>query len=219
MKEISEELQMTEVTTFLGLSFTAAGLFFTGEQARRAIKQYKYEQRWRRKEYAAKEYEKLILDAKASLALKMLDWDYRKWPLKTDSHGWQVLSSVCRNRLGRSLIPHDIKGRPRWYGDDAIIRDCFDTLLDKIVTFEIMLENKLIDSSDIKPYLGYWVKLISAGKNRSRPEAIRNLHLYIERYDYEKVVVFCERFGFDIKPSETDRADLLAEGKEKKIKE
>ena len=182
----------------LGALLTAAGLLFAGYQFRRGVQQYKREQRWKQKEYAAREYDRLVNEPRTALPLQMLDWDERSLPLLTDRDGKPVLVIVDRSMLGRSLIPHQFGFRLRWGAEEAVIRDQFDALLERLSSFEIMIAEGLIEQADLAPYLSYWMALIANPDKRSSPDVIHILWLYIREYDFTLVPRLVRRFGYKI---------------------
>jgi hypothetical protein len=196
---VDEKERLKLLVEIAGTFLTAAGLLFAGDQVRRGVQQYKREQKWKRKDYAAREYDRLVNEPRTGLPLQMLDWDKRSLPLLTDRDGKPVLVAVDRKMLGRALIPHKFKFRPVWGREEAIIRDMFDALLERLGSFEIMIAERLIEQTDLAPYLNYWISLIGDPKKRSRPDVIHILWLYIEEYEFTLVPKLVKRFRYTIK--------------------
>ena len=47
---------------------------------------------------------------------------------------------------------------------------------------------------DFQPYLSYWLKLLSAEDNqRKSPEYVRQLHIFLEAYEYQSVLRLIRR--------------------------
>jgi hypothetical protein len=192
----NEKLKL--LVDIVGALLTAAGLLFAGYQFRRGVQQYKREQQWKRKDYASREYDRLVNEPRTGLPLQMLDWDKRSLPLLTDRDGKPVLVVVDRPMLGRALIPHQLGFRPRWGAEEAVIRDQFDALLERLSSFEIMIAERLIEQGDLAPYLSYWIALIADPKKRSSPDVIHILWLYIREYEFALVPRLVKRFGYTI---------------------
>jgi hypothetical protein len=195
---VPDKEKLKLLVDIVGAVLTAAGLLFAGYQFRRGVQQYKREQRWKRKEYAAREYDRLVNEPRTGLPLQMLDWDERSLPLLTDRDGKAVLVVVDRQMLGRALIPHQLGFKPRWGAEEAVIRDQFDALLERLSSFEIMIAERLIEQADLAPYLSYWMALIANPYKRSCPDVIHILWLYIREYEFTLVSRLVKRFGYTI---------------------
>jgi hypothetical protein len=176
--------------------------------------QYRRAQQWKRREFVAKEMEKIFQSPKAANALMMLDYTLRRIELLPQASEYPLrFVRVSEDWVAAALIPHVVAGRPSYGGEGAAIRDCFDDLLTRLDNIQDMIEAKLVLSEDVDKYLSYWTGKIagvgehaSAGVVPSRPkDLVRNLWLYIWRYGYTGVQTLCKNLG---NPIETDKSKL-----------
>ncbi|MBN8680458.1 MAG: hypothetical protein J0M29_19690 [Chitinophagales bacterium] len=177
---------------------TATVLFFIG------FWRYNREQKWKRKEFVAKEIKEFHEDRMNKNAMLMLDWDTRNIELYPEHPEYEKrFVKIGRKELAKALIPHHILSRS-FNRDEAIIRDTFDHFLSNITRFEHFVETGIVSIEDFKPYLRYWMDAIAY----KLPEPSRSvLHHYILAYEYVGVMKFLARFGREIKP--TQSLDIL----------
>lgn len=173
---------------------TAIVLFFIG------LRRYTKEQKWKRKEFVAKEIKEFHENKMNRNAMLMLDWDTRGielYPEHPDYEKRNVL--IGRKELAKALLPHH-NLTFRFNQDEAIIRDTFDNFLSTLTRFEHFIETGIVSLEDFRPYLRYWISVIA----ENLPEKTRNvLHHYIIVYEYAGVISLVSRFGKEIKPTQS----------------
>lgn len=171
---------------------TAIILFIIG------FKRYNKEQKWKIKEFVAKEIKEFHENKMNKNAMLMLDWDTRNielYPEHPDYEKRNVL--IGRKELERALLPHH-NLTFKFSKDEAIIRDTFDHFLTTLTRFEHFIETEIVSLEDFRPYLRYWIDTIA----EDLPVRARNvLHHYIIAYEYIGVINLVKRFGKEIKPT------------------
>lgn len=172
------------------------------------LRRYNKEQRWKRKEFVSKEIKEFNDDKMNRNARLMLDWDTRPIELYPEISDYDKrFVMIGRKELERALMPHG-KLKNRFTKDEAIIRDTFDHYLEGLTRFEHFIETKIVSLEDFKPYLNYWINLIA----EDLPERARCvLHHYLIKYKYDGVISLINRFGKEIKPSQTLFEKILTE--------
>ncbi len=84
--------------------------------------------------------------------------------------------------------------------DEALIRDCYDSLLDRLDRLGGYIERRLMTARDMDPYLGYYIRDVASPATGI--EALWSLCLltYIHFYHFDGVRVLFESFGRSIDP-------------------
>jgi hypothetical protein len=187
----------------------AAIVFYEG------LRQYRRAQVWKRAEFLANEIKELLADRKAANALTMIDWGARR--IKLDPEGQPIVVTYAMQ--SEALLPHTrvelSAGAPiessrasidettlgKFSSNEALIRDCYDALLDRLDRLGSYLETGLLSPADIRPYLGYYVDELAAPAANAT-EALWNLTLftYVRFYHFRGIPILFERFGHDISP-------------------
>lgn len=181
---------------------------------------YSRGQAWKRAEFLAQEMKDLLSDPEAATALTMIDWAVRK--LRLYSLDGTVTSEsvvVTYDMQCRAVRPHtfiddesaakDIRREMAEDGyllraftrEEAIIRDCYDRLLDRFDRLGSYVQTGLVTSGSLRPYIGYWIDDIAAAP-MDPDEAMWSLSLltYIYFYNFIGVVSLFRCFGYDIGP-------------------
>lgn len=176
--------------------------------------QFMQAQRWKRAEWVASETKVFLSDPEVKNALHMLDWNGRILP----THGnvnmredtfvfhFEMLMSALYSSSTLPMRPGT--NQPRKYtAEELVMRDCFDRMLDGLERFQVFVESGLVSTSELKPYLSYWIRLIGDDKDNPRKprRIVRRLWVYIDEYGYQGVQKLCLAFGHDIRPNSDDR--------------
>lgn len=150
--------------------------------------QYRKAQRWKRAEWVAEEMKEFFGDPRVRAALCMIDWGARRVELypdrKTVKERFVV---VTDDRLAEALEDHE--RRPNGFTEDeATMRDVFDHFLDRLERIQSFVEARLVEISDVAPYLHYWaVDIMGAQSNDPSVDRLVQLRNYIRRYRYAGV--------------------------------
>jgi hypothetical protein len=183
------------------------------------LAQYSRAQEWKRAEFLADEIKDMSSDTKASCAITMIDWAARRIRLlalrdTTDTTVTVVTYGLqCQALLPHTLVtgsadeevnlvtgPDGTKVR-RFTPEQAVIRDCYDALLDRWDRMGAYLERRLMKVIDMTPYVGYYINDIASPASNPR-EALWMISLftYIWFYHFTGVVALFKAFGHDIRP-------------------
>lgn len=164
------------------------------------LAQYRMAQRWKRAEFAAREFKEMLADPEVAIALRLLDWNSAHYDLSDDGK-YPTLNDVAvdDSMLARALEPH--VRRPNGYSPaEARLREAMDALLGHLQGFEHFIEAGLIRVDDFRPYLRYWMTLIGDPAADRKPAAVlQAIWQYVEYYGYTDVQRLCGRFGHDIR--------------------
>jgi len=182
--------------------------------------QYQQGEKWRCRDYLAREMKDFFADPMVTNALLMVDWSVRRINLNLDDEPQSKWPAISRSDQIQALYPHVIfPARMRlvrreaeesedtedqyaaFSPTEARIRDAFDVLFDRMGAFESLISEELVSVSDLRPYLGYWIEDIADAE--APPEDLRwtlMLFGYINFYKYAAVVRLFEHFGHEISP-------------------
>ncbi len=83
---------------------------------------------------------------------------------------------------------HDKK--TRFDEREVIIRKVFDKYFDELNHLVILKDCNLLDESNLRKFLKYWIEIIKGEKRNKSSEIIKALHKYLEFYDYIEVKKF-----------------------------
>jgi hypothetical protein len=160
----------------------AAIAFVTG------LLQYRKAQRWKRAEWVAQEMQVFFTDQRVAAALRMIDWGARRielYPERVDAAARTVY--VRDDELAKALENHE--DRPHGFTEDeARIRDVFDHFLDRLERINSFVETHLVSIADLKPYLRYWARNITAAREGDpKVDRLVQLRRYMKVYGYSGV--------------------------------
>ena len=162
--------------------------------------QYARAQKWKRREFIASQIKDFEADIKIQLAMTMLDWNERRLYFPAKGGDGFVPILVNEALLRSSFLPHE--NAIRYFQNEVLIRDCFDRFFDMLVRLSDFVEADLISVDELRPYLQYWIKLISGNKRGwHSPELFILLLNHIDKYDFEKAAQLIRNFGYDPVPS------------------
>lgn len=187
------------------------------------ILQYTRAQKWRRAEFAAKEFKEFISKPAIANAMLMLDWNSRIYEIGKASYPGVGTDQDAKNEgvssnviddivLANALVHHNQKYRcpsperrqPGFTLPEIFVRDVFDAFFEGLQMFENFIASGLVRSTEFQPYLAYWIDIIGNVRNQTtKPDwCRRNIWHYIDSYGYKSVQKLCRRYGYDIRPQE-----------------
>ena len=186
------------------------------------LTQYRQAQQWKRAEFVANEFKELQQDRRATTALTMIDWASREIKLHAAADPTdQQVTRVTREMQCLALRPHTFSqsavdaggafevsrdgAQLRAYTSvDALIRDCYDGLLDRYDRLGGYLASRLLTTENLAPYVGYYVNDI-AKPTDDPAEAMWCVCFltYVHFYNFTGVRCLFSGFGHDISPSGT----------------
>lgn len=162
--------------------------------------QYRQAQRWKKAEFVANEMKQFRSDPKNSIALTMLDWNSRKIRFSAGKEDKSyIVDDLLISEALRLYSIEDYKdGKENiFHPPQNHIRDVFDHLLDDIERLNSFVTAGLIKADDLRPYLEYWLDIMS-GKSRRKPDdVIKKLWIYIDAYNYKGVRKIFSKLGYD----------------------
>lgn len=162
--------------------------------------QYAKAQKWKRREFIAAQIKEFEADKDIQLVMTILDWTDRKLHFPSASGGENVEVRVDDQLLCSALLPHEAAGR--YYPNEVMIRDRIDRFLEMLVRLDNFVEAHLISVAELRPYVGYWIQLISGNMpGWHTPEVFVLLLNYIQRYGFDGAHRLITRFGYDPVPA------------------
>jgi hypothetical protein len=168
------------------------------------IYQYWETQRWKTAEFVASKMDAFMDDPHNRIAMLMLDWNMRKiiFPRMEDTPntGYVVDDNVLKDALRPHSLPTDVYEHPQSY-----IRDVFDHFFDDLDRLNTFVEARLITVEQLRPYLRYWLDILTGGRAAKPRELIEQFWIYIDFYDFGGVRELCERFGYTSLPPRAAR--------------
>ncbi len=124
----------------------------------------------------------------------MIDWGTRNielFPTHPDYNARFVL--ITRPALHQALVTHDKMNRP-YTPTEAAIRDSFDAFFGGLERFEQVMQAKLVETDDLRPYLSYWIRAISEEVN---PTLRGLLDEYVRFYHFDNIRPLFKRYQSD----------------------
>ncbi|MDQ8015104.1 MAG: hypothetical protein REI96_21845 [Flavobacterium nitrogenifigens] len=165
----------------------------------KAIIEYKKTQKWKKNEFLAKEIKDFFADREVKKTLLILDWNRIDLPLydnEIPENNTRSIFYIDEIHLANSLStePESV-----FTDEETIIRKSIDEFLVKLSMFQNYIDNKLITTKDLKPYLEYWINMIGdRNKAQKNPMYIENLWKFIKRYEYSQVIKLLKSFDHNI---------------------
>lgn len=207
---------LTALTMLGGATAFLMGLL----QHQGGIAQYHHAEKWRRREFLAREMKEFFADPTIRNALLLVDWGGRRINIDHDDklsrEHWPY---IVRAQQTAALHPHtvvprnaDIAKAPTDRAEQldqyaafpplaASIRDTFDSFLDRLGALEGFISGGLISAEELHPYLEYWIKDIAS--DQAPPEDLEwtlALFAYIDFYDFTGVTRLFDHYKIDIRP-------------------
>ena len=175
------------VATLVGIVGGLFALFRGVEEVRQSREIRQQEFRWKQADAAKELIEKMATDKNARCAMKMLDWENRRYDDNgrlTDPISYKVLLDGLRVKNP----PEITAGAPlQFTPDEVFVRDCFEALFDEYERFENYIRIELISFEDVQFPIGYYVKLMASNK------AV--FSAFLETYGYELTLSLLNRFA------------------------
>ena len=174
------------------------------------IREWRESQRWKRSEYLDKLIEKFEGDERVQLACTAIDWTART----TEFRGRKV--TLTNYDVLRSLRPHaELQEGETYEGEQSIIREAFDSLLNYFCRLESAIATDLIDRSPAKDYFEYWLKrFVTMDRHPVRDTPLGGKQpgemaaAYIAAYsDIKCIVRLCRHFDIDVSHPLRKRAE------------
>ena len=161
-----------------------------------ATYQYVTAQKWKRREFVAAQVRDFKSDKWIAAGLTILDWSDRKVAFPNEIEDKPFVFITHEALLCAALLPHS---PPNGYSTkEALLRDCFDRLLDGLVMFQNFIEARLISVDELRPYMNYWLRSISGETRQHTPQFYLLLHNYINVYGFKEAAQLLESFGYRI---------------------
>lgn len=169
--------------------------------------QYRKTQKWKRREFIAAQMKEFEADRKIQLAMTMLDWNERKLYFPSEAGDKPIALKIDEAILCSALLPHEWTS---YSEDEAKIRDCFDHFLDMLVRLWNFVEAGLISVDELRPYMDYWIELVSGQKpDWHTPEFFALLLNHIQKYGFLRAAKLIRSFGFNEQPSKEVLAEAI----------
>jgi hypothetical protein len=171
--------------------------------------QYAKAQKWKRREFIAAQVKEFESDKKVQLAMTMLDWNNRELYFPSEASDQPIALKVDTALLCSALLPHH--WAKRYSKEEEMIRDCFDRFLGMLVMFWNFIEAGLINTDELRPYMQYWIRLIS-GQNTDwhTPQFFALLLNYIQVYGFTGAARLIKSFGYNPEPSKAALDEIQA---------
>jgi hypothetical protein len=143
--------------------------------------------------------EKFESDQMLILAALILDWTSRVVILRGKPFSIKNKEALLALRNHRTIHSH-----PMFPGNQATLRDAYDSLLTFFQRLELSISTKLIDAESAKKYFFYWLeRLIFFDRHPDKEGKILNgvlpevmVRKYIEAYsNLESIDRLCDLFG------------------------
>ena len=165
----------------------------------KAIIEYKKTQRWKKNEFLAREIKEFLADRDVKKVLLILDWKRIDLPLydnEIPENSTRLIFYIDEVHLENSL---STEPNSEFTDEETIIRKSIDEFLVKLSMFQNYVDNKLITTNDLKPYLEYWINMIGdRSKSQKNPIYIENLWKFIKKYEYSQVIKLLKSFDHNI---------------------
>jgi hypothetical protein len=161
--------------------------------------QYAKAQRWRRREFIAAQVKEFESDKKIQLAMTMLDWNNRELYFPSEASDKPIALKVDTALLCSAFLPHQwVKCYSK---EEEMIRDCFDRFLDMLVMFWNFIDAGLISRDELRPYMQYWIRLISGQMTDWHTSQLFYLLLnHIQVYGFTGAALLIKSFGYNPQP-------------------
>jgi hypothetical protein len=185
--------------------------------------QYYKNEKWKQKEFVAKEVKEFESNLLVKNAFTMIDWGKRRINLNLIEEPKPEETIVVNRKMQTfALLPHTIKkdfpspnlkisennsteDSPLFTWQEAKIRDSYDAFLDYLERFGHFIESDLVKTEDFRPYLSYWIDSITETDSKNTPFDLEDakwrlaLLTYINFYGYNGVVKLFGSFRKNIK--------------------
>ena len=147
-----------------GLTINALTLIAVGIGAWKGIKELQRAQKWKKAEFLGNEYKSFINNDYIQKAFSILDGFLLNIPF-TNKDGEAAVICYTKDKLKKALTNiHANKQKNRTYEPDAEstnIRLYIDKFLFRLGAFQAHIESELIDKDSLKPYILYWLNLMT----------------------------------------------------------
>ncbi|WP_013334593.1 hypothetical protein [Gloeothece verrucosa] len=160
----------------------------------KGVEEYKREQRWKRLEFVANVFKEFESKAEVKNVFWMLDWNGAYLNFEG------IEGTVCADE---PLLQKSFSKKTSFEKDEAAIRNAFDVFLTGLDQFNTYIKTGLIANEDFKPYLKYWLKILTNSseiKNENRKSLLFYQNLwnnFIDKYEYSTRELL-GRYGYPV---------------------
>lgn len=143
----------------------------------KCIYEYTKKLRWDRTKFLSEQMDHFFKDPEIKKVLTILDWNSAKIEFNGEFIKYNDSTIIS------ALSTHDIKSS--FSPEEKYIRSLFDNFFDRLSIFQIWMDTGLIDRSDTKKFLKYYLEIISGKRKSKSNEFVLTLKKYIDFYGFE----------------------------------
>jgi len=151
-------------------------------------------QKWKRSEFAARQFEMLTTDPVLAMCCQFLDWSYRRMPIperykiysgEDDSfvHKWATLETSMRPESEQDSFPFP----------QVLYRDYFDHFFAYLERINHYLDIGLFSKKDVSS-LKYWLEQVAEPRYVQEDKQYAFFRDFLEKYGYSGVLELMHRF-------------------------
>lgn len=156
-----------------------------------ALHKWKWEQKWKRIQFAVAELEKFRCNEAVKTVCQMLDWN-RHFMLRINPEGDLGSVMIKAETIQRALRIHS--DDDPFTATEMHIRDIFDEFFSELSRINSHITTSAIDIEDVRPHLHYWVTSMTGGGPVTAPRTGQVIQKYLTVYKYNGVLQLVERF-------------------------
>lgn len=148
----------------------------------KGVFEYSQKRRFEKNLFLHEQMNKFFEIEEVQVVHRILDWNSTK--ISYQGKDYYFDDTI----LLSGIQTHDKKNR--FDEREVIIRKIFDKYFDELNHLVILKDCNLIDESNLRKFLKYWIEIIRGDKKNKSSEIIKSLHNYLEFYDYIEVKKF-----------------------------
>lgn len=146
------------------------------------IYEYSQQRKFERNKFLLERIEKFYQIEEVQLVQKLLDWN--SITITYDGKEYVITDEILSN----ALVTHNRKSK--FTPTEVMIRKIFDIYFDELKELIILRDCGLIDHTNLKRFLEYWIDILSGDKKNKPKDFIDTLHTYLDFYGYDDVLEF-----------------------------
>jgi len=180
------------------------------------VREYLIAQRWKRSEFLAAEVDRFFANPGIQTALLLID--YSRIALEPDGRRTTVRTPVTQtfddDLMTRALAVHTkfVDETEKFNAQEMLARMAFDEILTGFERFQNHIEGGLINASDVKVYLGYWVEKFVDPASKWKPVTFYTaVAEFVDAYQYRGAATLFATFGH------RSHASVAGAGRDEKI--
>jgi hypothetical protein len=179
---------------------TAAGVIIGGGFA---LWRWRDDQKWRRVQYAQSIVKACFENALVDKACDVLDCTDETVRFRDEDNPRKYRDIRISDRLlTGALSTFDDKTDNTL--DEQFVRAALDQFFFEINMFQRHIDAKLIKLNDIRPYLEYWIKEISAnGRVHQNKDVAHQVYKFLDYFGYHGVLTLARDMGYPIEQGTT----------------